>query len=87
MYINIIHHKKIHPKIPSTTLVLKYIFKSSNSITCVILSWIYSIRSNSSMFFEFFKIINYMKSKANQKYLKQNKIKIQDVMSIHYQKN
>ncbi len=25
MYINIIHHKKIHPRIPLKTLVLKYI--------------------------------------------------------------
>ncbi len=38
------------------------------------------------MFIEFFKIIDYMNSKANQIYLKQIKI-IQDVMSIHYQKN
>jgi hypothetical protein len=36
------------------------------------------------MFIELFKIIDYMKSKANQIYLKQAKI-IQDVMSIHYQ--
>ncbi len=35
---------------------------------------------------EFFKLIGYMKSKAIQIYLKQAKI-IQDVMSIHYQKN
>ncbi len=38
------------------------------------------------MFVEFFKIIDWMKSKANQIYLKQTKI-IQNVMSIHYQKN
>jgi len=36
------------------------------------------------MFVDFFKIIDYMKSKANQIYLKQTKI-LQDVMSIHYQ--
>jgi hypothetical protein len=82
MYINIIHHKKIHPRIPSTTLVLKYLFKLSNFVMSIILSQIYSICSKSSMFIEFFKIIEYMKSKANQIYLKQTKI-IQDVMSIH----
>ncbi len=32
MYINIIHHKKIHPRIPSTTLVLEYVFKFSNFV-------------------------------------------------------
>jgi hypothetical protein len=37
------------------------------------------------MFVEFFKMVDYMKSKAIQMYLKQTKI-IQDVMSIHYQK-
>jgi hypothetical protein len=73
MYINIIQHKKIHPKIPSTTLVLKFIFKISNSVMSIILSWIYYIRSKSSMFIEFFKIIDWMKSKANQIYLKQAK--------------
>ncbi len=29
MYINAIHHKKIEQKIPSTTLILKYICKIS----------------------------------------------------------
>jgi len=38
MYINIIHHKKIHPRIPFTTLILKYIFKFSNFMTDIILS-------------------------------------------------
>jgi hypothetical protein len=37
------------------------------------------------MFVKFFKIIDYMKFKANQIYLKKTKI-IQDVMSIHYPK-
>jgi hypothetical protein len=37
------------------------------------------------MFVGIFKIIDYIKSKANQIYLKQIKI-IQDVMSICYQK-
>jgi hypothetical protein len=46
MYINIINHKTIHPRIPFTTLVLKYIFKLSNSVTNIILSQIYSICSN-----------------------------------------
>ncbi len=73
MYINIIHHKKIHPRIPSTTLVLKYIFKISNSMTSIILSQIYSICSKSSMFIEFFKIIDYMKCKTNQIYFKKAK--------------
>ncbi len=27
MYINIIYNKKIHPRIPLKTLILKYIFK------------------------------------------------------------
>ncbi len=58
MYINIIHHIKIHPGIPSTTLVFKYIFKISNSMMGIILLRMYSIRSNSSMFVEFFKIID-----------------------------
>jgi len=43
MYINIIHPKKIHPIIPFTTLVLKYIFKISNSMTSITLSQIYFI--------------------------------------------
>ncbi len=86
MYINIIHHKKIHPKIPSTTLVLKYIFKISNSMMGIILSQLYSIHSKFSMFVEFFKVIDYIKSKANQISLKQARI-IWDVMFIHYQKN
>jgi hypothetical protein len=85
MYINIIHHKKIHPRIPSATLVLKYIFKFSNCMMGIILSQIYSIHSNFSMFVEFFKIIDYIKSKANQIYLKQVRI-IWDVMSIHTKK-
>jgi hypothetical protein len=50
--------KKIHPRIPSTTLVLKYIFKFSNSMIGIILSQIYSICSKSSMCIEFFKIID-----------------------------
>jgi len=85
MYINIKHHKKVHPRIPCTTLVLMYIFKISNYVKNIILSWIYSICSNFSMFVEFFKIIDWLKSKTNQIYLEQTKI-IQDVMSIHYQK-
>ncbi len=56
MYINMIHHKKIHPIIPLTTLVLKYIFKISNSMMGIILSWIYSICSNSSTFVGFFTL-------------------------------
>jgi len=85
MYINIIHHKKIHPKIPSTTLVLKYIFKISNSMMGIILSQsqIYFIHLNFLMFVENFKIIDYIKSKVNQIYLKQTR-RIQDVM--HYKK-
>ncbi len=57
MYINTIHHKKIHPRIPSTTLVLKYVFKFSNSMTNTILSQIYSTHAKILMFVEFFKII------------------------------
>ncbi len=78
------HHKQIHPRIPSITLLFKYIFKFSNSMTNTIWSQIYSIHSNSSIV-RIFKIIDYIKSKANQIYLKQVKI-IQDVMSVHYQK-
>jgi hypothetical protein len=55
-------------------------------MTSIILSQVYSIHSNSLMFIDFFKIIGYMKFKANQIYLKQAKI-IQDMMSIHYQRN
>jgi hypothetical protein len=38
------------------------------------------------MFVGIFKAIDYINSKANQIYFKKLKI-IQDVMSIHYQKN
>jgi hypothetical protein len=85
MYIIIMHHKKIHPRIPLTTLLFKYIFKISNFMTSIIWSQIYSIHSNSPMFVGIFRIIDYIKSKANQIYLKQIKI-IQDAMSIHYKK-
>ncbi len=71
---------------PFIVVVLKCIFKFSNSMTSIILSQVYSIHSNSLMFIDFFKIIGYMKFKANQIYLKQAKI-IQDMMSIHYQRN
>ncbi len=50
--------KKIHPRIPSTTLILKYIFRISNFLMGIILSWIYSICSNFSIPVEFFKIID-----------------------------
>jgi hypothetical protein len=73
MYNNIVHHKKIHPKIPSITLVLKCVFKFSNFVTGIILLWIYSIHSKNLMFVKIFKIIDYMKFKANQIYLKQKK--------------
>jgi hypothetical protein len=52
----------------------------------IILSQLYSIHSKFSMFVEFFKVIDYIKSKANQISLKQARI-IWDVMFIHYQKN
>ncbi len=68
------HHKQIHPRIPSTTLLFKYIFKISNSMMNIIWPQIYSIHSNSSMFVRIFKIIDYIKSKANQIYSKQVKI-------------
>jgi hypothetical protein len=84
MYINIKHHKKSSPKNSMHNPSFD-IFKISNYVKNIILSWIYSICSNFSMFVEFFKIIDWMKSKANQIYLEQTKI-IQDVMSIHYQK-
>jgi hypothetical protein len=85
MYMITMHHKKIHPRIPLTTLLFTYIFKFSNFITSIIWSQTYSIHSNSPMFVGIFKIIDYIKFKANQIYLKQVKI-IQDVMSICYQK-
>jgi hypothetical protein len=47
----------------------------------LILLQIYSIHSNLSMFVGFSKIIDYIKSKANQVCLKQVKL-IQDLMSI-----
>ncbi len=59
MYINILHHKKIHPGIPSTILFFKYVFKFSNSVMGIIWSQIYSIHSNFSMFIGNFKIIDY----------------------------
>ncbi len=61
--------KKIHPRIPYSSLVLNYIFKISNSMMNIILSQLYSIHSNFSMFVGFFKIIDYIRSKANQVYL------------------
>ncbi len=54
MYINIIHN----PRIPFTTLVLKYIFEFSNSVMNIILSQIYSICSIFSMFIKILKIID-----------------------------
>jgi len=33
MYINIIHHQKIHYKTPPITLILKYIYNFSYSMT------------------------------------------------------
>jgi hypothetical protein len=51
----------------------------------IILSQIYSIHLNFLMFVEIFKIIDYIKSKVNQIYLKQTR-RIQDVMFIHYKK-
>jgi hypothetical protein len=50
--------KKNHPRIPPTTLVLKYICKFSNSMVSISLSQIYSICSNSSMFVRFLEIID-----------------------------
>jgi len=63
MYINTIHHKKInHPKIPPTTLVLKYIFNFSNFVTYVILSkcipYVHVLQKNI--------YIDYFKSKIHQ---------------------
>jgi hypothetical protein len=43
MYINNIEHKKIHQKIPPTTLVLKYVCNFSYSMTSIISSQIYFI--------------------------------------------
>jgi hypothetical protein len=50
--------KKIHPRITLTTLLLKYKFKFSNYVTCIIWSQTYFIHSNFSMFVEIFKIID-----------------------------
>jgi len=49
--------KKIYPKISLTTLVLKDIWIFSNSVTCIILSKIYSIYSSFSLFVEFLNMI------------------------------
>jgi len=74
MYINIIHHKIFHPRIPCTTLILKYIFKFSKSLMGIILSRIYSICSKFSMFVDLknklirwsLKLIKYtLKNKKN----------------------
>jgi len=70
MDINIMHHKKIHPRIPSTTLFFKYMFKFSNFVMGIILSQIYTIHSKFSMFFGVFKKIDLIQSKANHIYLK-----------------
>jgi hypothetical protein len=64
--------KKLHPIVPSITLVLKYIFNFSNFVTNIILSWIYFVCSNSSMFVDFFKNFNRW-SQTNKIYLKQEK--------------
>jgi hypothetical protein len=85
MYINIIHQKKIQPKIPTTIFVLKYICKFSNFIIDIIMLQIYFICSIFPMFVKLFRIINCFKSKANHIYLKQTKI-IHNVMSIHCKK-
>ncbi len=52
------HHKKIHPIIPLTIVLFKYIFKFSNSMMGIIWSQIYSIHLNSLMFVGIFKIID-----------------------------
>jgi hypothetical protein len=86
MYINIIHHKNIHPRIPLITLVLKYIcnlFKFYDMYYFVI-NILYTF--NVFIICWIFKKIDQIKFKVNQIYLKQTKI-TQDVMSIHYQKN
>jgi len=54
MNTNIIHLLKIHPKLPPTTLVLKYIFIFSDYVTSIILSQIYFMCSNSSIFIGIF---------------------------------
>jgi len=68
---NIIHHKKIHPRIPSTTWLLKYKFKISNCDGYYLVNIFHTFKifnvGN-------FKIIDKIKSKANQIYLKQVKI-------------
>ncbi len=51
-------HKKVHPRIPPTTLVLKYICNFSNFTMGIILSQIYSICSRFSMFVGLFRIID-----------------------------
>jgi hypothetical protein len=78
--INIIHPKKIQPKIPPTIFVLKYIRKFWNFVINIIMLQIYFICSKFSMFVKFFRIINCFKSKVNHIYLKQTKI-IHNVMS------
>ncbi len=85
MYINIIHHKNNSLQNSIKNLAFKVHIQISKFVTCIIWSQTYSIHSNSPLFVGIFKIIDYIKFKANQIYLKQVKI-IQDVMSIHYQK-
>jgi hypothetical protein len=58
MYINIIPHKEIHPKIPPITSILKYICNFSNYVMGIILSQLYFIHSSFSMFVGFLKIID-----------------------------
>jgi hypothetical protein len=75
------HHKKIHPKISYTTLVLKYIFKFLNSMMNIILSQIYFIHSIFSNFVRFFLKLTNLYPKLIKYTLKRKKIK--DVMLIH----
>jgi len=84
MYINIIHHKKFHPRNPITTLVLKYMcnfFKLYDN---------YYFVTNILHTFKFFIFVEFLKIiiRSSLKLIKYiyKKKKIQNVMSIHYQK-
>jgi hypothetical protein len=54
MYINNNDHKKIHKKIPPTTLVLKYVCNFSYFVVNIISSQIYLICRSSPMFVKYF---------------------------------
>jgi hypothetical protein len=73
MYINTIHHTKINPKIPPTTLVLKYSMCNFSNFMMYIICHNYTTYVQIFNVFLVLKIIDYFRFEINQIYLKQNK--------------